>query len=397
MRTQGRRVPNDGSLAREAQIWLPTTDNLASERILNFLRQAAASSLDPIAALRDGLGIWFGEHAETALPVPGQNDFVATPGGIAIEPLASLRRPTLWPQRPKRILGELFSSWVWRTSVAAGMPPVKFLADNPALRLVDIDRDVAPATLQRLAQRSGQSVAHLAAGTIAPNLDAADDTPAGIIEAVLLRDGRFLRRRDKGGYNSRHFNLLQYCPRCLAADEHPYFRRAWRFGTSVVCLTHGDRLLDGCWRCGKPIEILAQRQARNQPCCAECEAPLGEVRGVREVNCKQQQLLLNTLLLYIGTYVPAAGHRPYLDALKQHFRAVPNGTTRARAAFLSELHPNKVDLWFSNTRQPQHAGALRTLARGMPFEHLAEALGRRARSAAFASVRASPVGEKVGP
>lgn len=285
MRVVARDVDADMLLAREAKIWLPTHDKQANGMILGYLRQAAASGLDPIVILRDGLRTWFGEHAEAALPISWRIATSATPGGIAIEPLALLRRPTLWPQRPKRILGKLFSSWLWRISVAAGIPPAMFLQDNPALQLTDIDRDIAPATLHRLAQRTGQSVLHLAAGTIAPMLDAADDTSAGIIESVLLQDGRFLRLRERGRYNSRRLNLLQYCPRCLATDENPHFRRAWRFGISVVCVTHGCRLVDGCWNCGKPIELMAQRHAHHQPRCVECDAPLGEGPAVRAPDC----------------------------------------------------------------------------------------------------------------
>jgi hypothetical protein len=37
---------------------------------------------------------------------------------------------------------------------------------------------------------------------------------------------------------------VQYCPECLAEDEHPYYRRRWRLATRVSCPKHGCRLRD---------------------------------------------------------------------------------------------------------------------------------------------------------
>jgi hypothetical protein len=75
--------------------------------------------------------------------------------GVTVEPLSPLQRPCLWPQRPKRRDGELFSSWLWPTAVAAGLPPRQFVRDEVGENDDDIDRDIAPATLQRLAGLSG--------------------------------------------------------------------------------------------------------------------------------------------------------------------------------------------------------------------------------------------------
>jgi len=48
---------------------------------------------------------------------------------------------------------------------------------------------------------------------------------------------------------------LQYCPRCLADDEDPYYRRRWRLAFMVLCETHHTLLLDRCPRCGEAVNF----------------------------------------------------------------------------------------------------------------------------------------------
>lgn len=97
------------------------------------------------------------------------------------------------------------------------------------------------------------------------------------------------------------------------------------------------------------------------------------------------------LLLYLGTHVPASARRPYLDALLQHFRAVPKGTVTARATFLAKLKPGQVDEWFANPRRPEGLVPIRMLARALQVDHLVSALRRRARSHAMIPARPLPV------
>src|SRR5947209_15013384 len=48
---------------------------------------------------------------------------------------------------------------------------------------------------------------------------------------------------------------LQYCPRCLADDKDPYYRRRWRLAFMVLCETHHTLLLDRCPRCGAAVNF----------------------------------------------------------------------------------------------------------------------------------------------
>ena len=48
---------------------------------------------------------------------------------------------------------------------------------------------------------------------------------------------------------------LQYCPRCLAEDRKPYYRRKWRLAFMVVCERHHAPLHDHCPRCGAAVNF----------------------------------------------------------------------------------------------------------------------------------------------
>jgi hypothetical protein len=48
---------------------------------------------------------------------------------------------------------------------------------------------------------------------------------------------------------------LQYCPRCLAEDEDPYYRRKWRLAFIVICEKHCIILYDRCPNCNEPVNF----------------------------------------------------------------------------------------------------------------------------------------------
>ena len=209
----------------------------------------------------------------SALPAPRREHAQADSDTVALEPLSPLRHPTMWPQRPKRLTDEIFSSWLWRTAVAAGVPPYRFARDVLGAPGDDVDRDVAPATLRRLAQLSGQTFEHLAGGTLFETVIGTQETPAGLAEDALLRDGRFLLNGAKPDRLGRPRPVLQYCPRCLETDARPHFRRGWRFAHAVVCVDHGCRLHDRCWACGGAITPLASRVVDARPRCRSAQMP----------------------------------------------------------------------------------------------------------------------------
>lgn len=176
---------------------------------------------------------WFGPRAAAALPPRASRIQERAGALLPLEPLHTLRRPTLWPQRPKRLPDELVSSWSWRTAVAAGVPPRVFARQVIGGDGSDIDRDIGEAMLQRLAKVTGQTTGRLAGGLLRMAPDASYDAQSSLAENVVLSDERFLLTR--GGHDpwGRPKAALQYCPACLAADGRPYFRRSWRLSSSA--------------------------------------------------------------------------------------------------------------------------------------------------------------------
>ena len=365
-------------LARAAEAWLPTDDPTARAMILAFLRQAAAAGSDPIAELRDGMTRWFGSRA-AMLPSPRSGPVRVAGGTIVLEPLATLRQPTMWPHRPKRLPNELFSSWLWRSAVAAvaaGAQPRQFAHDALGGLGDDIDQDVAPATLRRLAQVSGQPLEHLAGGTLSVTESPAQDTMEGLAEHILLQDGRFLLGRQARDRLGRHLPVLQYCPRCLQTDLRPHFRRSWRFALAMVCTEHGCRLHDLCWRCGSTVAPLEQRAINVQPHCPACNAPLAEARVIA-TRLRLRQQALNAMLFYLAAHIPAAERGAHLDTLA--FRFGPGASVAERAQKLAGLRATARNSWFATPVRPQHAEPLRMLAEGLAYSGLAKTMQRRPR------------------
>ncbi|MDD2743305.1 MAG: TniQ family protein [Rhodocyclaceae bacterium] len=361
-------------LKQNAAARLPTHDPEVKLQILSYLTRAAASGLDPIAALEGNLVAWFGSNAGAALP-PARDSFLSADSRrLASERLVAIHQPSLWPYRPKRLPGELFSSWLWRLSVASRVAPDKFVRNVPGLRLTDIDRDVAPATLERLSQRTGQTTKHLAAGTINPAFDAEDDTDSAAVEAMLLQDGRCLILRNASAYHNKRLCCINYCPLCLRTDQQPYFRRQWRFNFSIVCAAHGCLLHNACEKCAAPVDLLAQRNARRQPHCATCGEKFSKAKITNLPKHKRQQDRVNAMLLYLGTCIPEAERKVHLDALLTAYRPMPGVAISAKANRTPKLNAKHFLTWFGEPLQPEHIKPLSWLAKGASYDVVLKAL-----------------------
>ena len=350
-------------LAEAIDAWLPTKDPGLRAQIIELMRRASTTGVDPIATMQAGLTAWFGGpalavllRAEAVTPIGGF-------GQVALEPSRPVRQPTLWPQRPKRLTDELFSSWLCRSAVAAGISPLRFARGVGCLEpLADVDHDVSPATLDRLALLSGQTPAHLARGTLPDLPTAPPETTAATAEDLLLRDGRFLLGRRGLDGRGRAKPKLQYCPSCFQEDDHPYFRRSWRFAHQVVCEIHGCRLHDRCWRCGTGVSPLAQRHAEPQLRCQSCEAPLLAAPIHPSPRIVLRQRSLGAMLFYLATQVAEAERHPHLDALAKALRSTNREPVAIRGRRVAELRPSQVDAWFGPAASPGRASVLKRLA-----------------------------------
>jgi hypothetical protein len=89
---------------------------------------------------------------------------------------------------------------------------------------------------------------------------------------------------------------LQFCPRCLAEDKEPYFRRRWRLAFVTVCVEHGVVLRDRCPRCGAAVNFhrdelgLRNKYApASMRLCHSCRFDLRTVGGGSEVDGREVQ------------------------------------------------------------------------------------------------------------
>ena len=71
----------------------------------------------------------------------------------------------------------------------------------------------------------------------------------------------------------KHYGLM-YCPKCLAEDEIPYFRKEWRYQFYNICTKHEIFLTDKCWVCYERINFSAIKHNKSLAICSKCEKDL---------------------------------------------------------------------------------------------------------------------------
>lgn len=165
----------------------------------------------------------------------------------------------LWPVHLKPLPDELLSSWLVRLAYAHGLKAQTFsrLLAGSGYHLWnrDIDRTAPDWLIDDLCRNTA--------------------TARNVANATTLRayEGRIyrtfhdayvlpwilplkIRRFTRTGYG------VQFCPRCLAGDAEPYFRRRWRVAFYTWCAKHEVMLHDRCPQCGAPV--VFQRQETGQ-------------------------------------------------------------------------------------------------------------------------------------
>ncbi|WP_066220997.1 TniQ family protein [Aliarcobacter cryaerophilus] len=70
-----------------------------------------------------------------------------------------------------------------------------------------------------------------------------------------------------------HYGLM-YCPKCLADDKIPYFRKKWRYQFYNVCTKHEIFLTDRCWICYERVNFTKITHNKNLAICNKCEKDL---------------------------------------------------------------------------------------------------------------------------
>jgi hypothetical protein len=160
-----------------------------------------------------------------------------------------------WPVNVLPQPDELLSSWLHRLAYANGVAPRGFACVfglGSGMWSPAIDFRPSSDIENLLRANAGVSHAQIVAMTLA----------SGIPTELLLP----LRNSGRRGTST----WLQYCPQCLAGDEHPYFRRSWRLATKVSCRHHRCGLRDRCPSCQRRIEAYGQSKLVPQHFCVHC-------------------------------------------------------------------------------------------------------------------------------
>lgn len=155
-----------------------------------------------------------------------------------------------WPAHPHPLPGECLSSWLVRTAHANGLKVqtfcVRVFGKQKQVWNRDIDRQAPDWILDPISAKTGTSSKTAVKTTLKlyekrlfPAMKA-----SGQLRWVLPLK---MTHRVYRGFG------MQYCPSCLAEDDEPYFRLAWRLGLYTFCPKHQTLLHDKCWNCGAPV------------------------------------------------------------------------------------------------------------------------------------------------
>ena len=291
--------------------WLPP-DAEGRAVVLALADAIERLGLDPAAEI---LALHRRFRPPPARSLPGPRD-PPPDGEIALEPLPPAAGPALWPHRPKRFPGELFSGWLWRVASGAGVPPRRLAAEALGTRAVETVDERTPAKpVRRLAGLTGQPARHLLGGLLVADAGV-DEAPEALALDMALRHGGCLlhlppppdARRAKP---AAAVPVLQYCPACFAGGgADAWFRRRWRSPFDAFCAEHGLRLHDACWSCSGPVAPLADTAVRAAPACHRCVAPLrGAPRERVPAGHVRRQEKLWDMLGFVAVAAPPIGRR----------------------------------------------------------------------------------------
>ncbi|RVC84037.1 hypothetical protein EN745_00385 [Mesorhizobium sp. M4A.F.Ca.ET.022.05.2.1] len=160
-----------------------------------------------------------------------------------------------WPVSIDPKPDELLSSWLHRLAIANGLAPRSFagvLGRGDGMWSPRLDLRLLPHVAAQLSEQTG--VPHEAISALAMT---------GCALTPLL-----LPLREKADRNRSTW--MQYCPRCFADDEVPYFRSCWRLATRISCFVHGRGLRDRCPACRSGVAAFDQGELVPQHFCARC-------------------------------------------------------------------------------------------------------------------------------
>jgi hypothetical protein len=186
-----------------------------------------------------------------------------------------------WPLAVAPQPYELLSSWLHRLAIANGVAPRSFAG------VLGLGVGMWSA---RLDLRVPSDIADL----LRCHVGVCSET----ISAMTLASSApwpLLPLRQHGDRNRSTW--LQFCPRCLAGDEAPYFRRHWRLATRISCFEHGSGLRDRCPACRGGIAAFDQAELVPQHFCARCGFDLRKApKASAKVSARQLERSIDDII-----------------------------------------------------------------------------------------------------
>lgn len=168
----------------------------------------------------------------------------------------------LWPIHLHPKPDELLSSWLVRLAHGNGMKAESFthliFGGERRVWNRDIDRSgpewlietLAIQTATPIKQATATAFRHVYEGKLYTQ-----HTETGALKWITLVNVHAQNRKAHG----QHF-----CPQCLAEDEIPYFRKAWRVALYTFCPKHNIMMHDRCPECGAPVVFHRREMGRQE-------------------------------------------------------------------------------------------------------------------------------------
>jgi Zn ribbon nucleic-acid-binding protein len=194
------------------------------------------------------------------------------------------------PVRIKLIEGEILSSFIIRSSIAAGTDPLGFSgAIWPEKRVwtLDIDRAMSDEYLLILSKTTGTEILSLQNLTLNHKLSGIFKTTPGTLAAWDWITPISSRNRSR-------VNGLHYCPDCIK-ESPTYFRLNWRIAWNVACDKHGNLLNISCPKCNTVISPhLINYLSTDLKYCVKCQHDMTDIeRTTASIKVIKLQKLLN--------------------------------------------------------------------------------------------------------
>jgi len=171
---------------------------------------------------------------------------------------------------------ELLSSWLTRVAFTHGMTLNNFFShfirhEGHALTRTDIDFQYHPNLWNSIANKSKIDIKTIQSLSLK-----SEEGYLFTCNECLYPPAQIRKLIDK----RTHFGLM-FCPKCLEEDEHPYFRKKWRYLFFNACPKHKIYLQDRCGVCYERVKLRKIPVKDKVIFCHECERDLSLTNSVK--------------------------------------------------------------------------------------------------------------------